>query len=503
MTYQAEQRTSHFVAVIARVEKHRTQRGYSTMSDELDRLHRVVIIGSGFGGLFAAKRLKKAPVQVTVIDKSGHHLFQPLLYQVATGILSQGVIAPPTREVLNNQRNAEVLLGEVIDIDLTAKTVTHRLGQYTTVTEYDSLIVSAGAGQSYFGNDQFAQYAPGLKSIDDALELRARIYGAFEIAELIDDPEEKKSWLTFVVVGAGATGVEMAGQIRELSSRALRKEFRRIDPASARVILMDGGEEILSAFGPTLGEKSHRALEKMNIEIKLESMVTDMDADRVMFKNKAGEVETINSKCKVWAAGVSASSLGKKLGDQTGARVDRSGRVETKPDLTLPGHPEVFVIGDMSCLNDYPGVAQVAMQGGRYAGDQIKRRLAGDLDAPAFKYFDKGSMATISRFRAIAKVGRLELTGFIAWLMWLFIHIMYLVGFQKRVTTLGHWILAFIGRARAERTITSYQAMGNKALVQAYREAEVLNFEPSGGSLGERDREEADANRDALPERPK
>lgn len=473
------------------------------MSQDLERLHRVVIIGSGFGGLFAAKRLKKAPVQVTVIDKSGQHLFQPLLYQVATGILSQGVIAPPTREVLMRQKNAEVLLGEVTNIDLAQKTVTHRLGRYTTVTEYDSLIVSAGAGQSYFGNDQFAQYAPGLKSIDDALELRGRIYGSFEIAELIDDPDEVKEWLTFVVVGAGATGVEMAGQIRELSSRALNKDFRRIDPTSARVILMDGGKEILPAFGDTLSEKSKKALEKMNIEIKLNAMVTDMDADKVEFTNADGQTEVIKSKCKVWAAGVAASPLGKQLGEQTGAAVDRSGRIETLPDLTLPGHPDVFVIGDMSSLHNYPGVAQVAMQGGRYAGDQIRRRLAGDLDAPAFKYFDKGSMATISRFRAIAKIGKIELTGFIAWLSWLFIHILYLVGFQKRVTTLGHWMIAFIGRSRAERTITSYQAMGTRALVEAYHSNEgVMKFEPSGGALGARDRETADANRDTLPEVP-
>ncbi len=448
-------------------------------ASELERLHRVVIIGSGFGGLFAAKALKKAPVQITIIDKTVQHLFQPLLYQVATGILSQGVIAPPTREILNRQDNAEVLLGEVTDIDVDARIVTHQVGEYVSKTPYDSLIVSAGAGQSYFGHDEFAEFAPGLKSIDDALELRGRIYGAFEIAELLEDPEERQQWLTFVVVGAGATGVEVAGQIRELSSRALRHDFRRIDPASAKVILVDAGDQVLAAFGEGLAERSKRALEKLNIDVRLGHTVTGMDARSVELTDKDGTKHVIKANCKVWAAGVSASSLGRKLGEQTGAEVDRSGRLATLPDTTLPGHEEIFVIGDMASLNDYPGVAQVAMQGGKYAARQIKRRLAGDADAPPFKYFDKGSMATISRFRAVAKVGKVELTGFIAWLMWLFIHILYLVGFQKRVTTLGHWAMAFVGRARAERTITAYEAMGMADLVRARQRADSeIFYEP-------------------------
>ncbi len=455
---------------------------FQTTSD-LERLHRVVIIGSGFGGLFATKALKKAPVKVTIIDKTAQHLFQPLLYQVATGILSQGVIAPPTREIVNGQRNAEVLLGEVTSIDVEARMVTHRVGPYISETPYDSLIVSAGAGQSYFGHDEFAEFAPGLKSIDDALELRGRIYGAFEIAELLDDPEEIEQWLTFVVVGAGATGVELAGQIRELSSRALRKDFRRIDPTSAKVILVDGGDQVLAAFGAGLGEKSLRALEKLRIDVRLGQMVTGMDGRTVELTDKQGNVQTIRSNVKIWAAGVAASPLAKQLGEQTGADVDRSGRVATLPDLTLPGHEEVFVIGDMASLNNYPGVAQVAMQGGKYAARQIKRRLAGSADAPAFKYFDKGSMATISRFRAITKMGRIELTGFVAWLMWLFVHIMYLVGFQKRVTTLGHWAVAFVGRARAERTISAYEAMGLPDLVRGRQlaDAELLYEPPSTG----------------------
>lgn len=449
-------------------------------SSELERLHRVVVIGSGFGGLFAAKALKKAPIALTVIDKTGQHLFQPLLYQVATGILSQGVIAPPVREVLNKQKNAEVLLGGVTDIDVAAKVVTHSVGNHVTHTPYDSLIVSAGAGQSYFGHDEFAEFAPGLKGIDDALELRSRIYGAFEIAELLDDPQNVQDWLTFVVVGGGATGVEMAGQIRELADRALKHDFRRIDPSSARVILVDGGDQVLTAFGPELGAKSNKALTKLGIDIMLGQMVTGMDMHSVELTDREGNRQTIASHTKVWAAGVSASPLGKLLGDQTGAAVDRSGRISTLPDLTLPGHEEIFVIGDMASLNDYPGVAQVAMQGGKYAATQIKRRLAGSADAPAFRYFDKGSMATISRFRAVTKVGKIEITGFIAWLMWLVIHIMYLVGFTKRVATLGHWAVAFVGRSRSERTSTAYQAMAVPGLIAARRTADSdIAIEPS------------------------
>lgn len=453
------------------------------MTEEMDRLHRVVVIGSGFGGLFAAKRLKKAPVELTLIDRTGYHLFQPLLYQVATGILSQGVIAPPIREVLMRQKNAQVLLGEVTAIDVLAKTVTHHIGDLQTVTPYDSLIVSAGAGQSYFGNDQFEEFAPGLKSIDDAMEMRSRIYNAFEIAEVIGTEPEVDAWMTFVVVGAGATGVEMAGQIRELADRSLRNEFRRIDPTKTRVILADGGDHVLAAFGDRLGDKSQAALEKMGIEVRLGAMVTDMDADSVEFTDKDGNKERINSRVKFWAAGVAASPLARQLAEQTGADVDRSGRIATRPDMTLPGHEEIFVVGDMAALNGYPGVAQVAMQGGKYAASQIKRRLAGDLDAPPFTYFDKGSMATISRFRAVAKVGKVELTGFIAWLAWLFIHILYLVGFQKRVTTLGHWAVAFVGRSRAERTTTAYQAVGTEELVKEKHTADTeLLYEPQVGS---------------------
>lgn len=423
--------------------------------------HRVVIIGSGFGGLFAAKKLKRADVEVTVISRVSHHLFQPLLYQVATGILSQGEIAPATREILKRQRNAEVLLGEVTAIDLTAKTVTSQVGVHRKVTEYDSLIVAAGASTGYFGNDQFEPFAPGLKSIDDALELRARIFGAFEMAELQDKPEDAAPWLTFVVVGAGPTGVELAGQISELSRRTLRKDFRTIDPTQARVILLEGGDGVLSSFGPTQSAKARQSLEKMGIDVRCNALVQTVDATGVEVKYKNGSSEYISSNCVVWAAGVQASPLGAQLAAQSDAELDRGGRVKVNPDLTLPGHPEVFVIGDMISLNNLPGVAQVAMQGAKHSAKTIRARLADKPEPGDFDYFDKGSMATISRFRAVANVGKLQLRGFLAWMAWLFIHILYLVGFQQKISTLGHWLVAFLGRARAERTFTLEQARGS------------------------------------------
>ncbi len=438
--------------------------------------HRVVVIGSGFGGLFATQALRRDDVEVTLIAKTTHHLFQPLLYQVATGILSEGEIAPATREVLARQRNAEVLLGEVVDIDLTAKTVTSRILDQETVTAYDSLIVAAGAGQSYFGNDHFATFAPGMKSIDDALELRGRIFGAFELAELASTPEEVERALTFVVVGAGPTGVEMAGQIAELSRRTLRRDFRRIDPTKARIILLDAMSAVLPSFGSELSGKARARLEEMGVEVRLGARVTDVDATGLQVSDDTGS-HRIDALTKVWAAGVQASPLTATLAEQTGAGLDRAGRIEVLPDLTLPGHPEVFVVGDMASLNGYPGVAQVAIQGGRYAAARIRSRLAAEPAAggdaengsgatayPPFVYRDKGSMATISRFSAVASIGRIRLTGFIAWVAWLAVHLVYIIGFKHRVTTLLHWAVSFVGRGRAERTVTVQQIFARNAL---------------------------------------
>ncbi|GAB3876981.1 NAD(P)/FAD-dependent oxidoreductase [Terrabacter terrigena] len=426
--------------------------------------HRVVVIGSGFGGLFSTQELKGAEVDVTLIARTTHHLFQPLLYQVATGILSEGEIAPSTREVLHRQRNAKVLLGDVTAIDLDARTVTHTAVGRETVTPYDSLIVAAGAGQSWFGNDQFARHAPGMKSIDDALELRGRIFGSFELAELASTPAEIERLMTFVVVGAGPTGVEMAGQISELARRTLRRDFRRIDPTKARVILLDAAPAVLSSFGEKLGDRAVKRLTEMGVEVRLGAKVVDVDSTGIEVELGNGSRERIESVCKVWAAGVSASPLGRQLAEQSGAGIDRAGRVEVNDDLTLPGHPEVFVVGDMMALRGLPGVAQVAIQGGRYAAEQIVRRLEGKPPKGRFEYFDKGSMATISRFSAVASVGRAQFSGFFAWVLWLAVHLVYIIGFKHRITTLLHWVVTFIGRGRSERVVTEQQVFARQAI---------------------------------------
>ncbi|MCW2701916.1 MAG: dehydrogenase, FAD-containing subunit [Blastococcus sp.] len=434
---------------------------------------RVVIIGSGFGGLFAAQALRTAPVDVTLVAKTSHHLFQPLLYQVATGILSEGEIAPATREILRRQKNARVLLGEVTDIDLTARTVTSQVLGRTTVHPYDELIVAAGAGQSYFGNDRFAEFAPGMKSIDDALELRGRIFGAFELAELAETQEEVDRLMTFVVVGAGPTGVEMAGQIAELAHRTLRKDFRRIDPTTSRVVLLDAAPKILPSFGEKLGGRARRQLNDIGVEVQLGAMVTDVDADGIEIKDADGQVRRINAATKIWAAGVQASGLGRILGEQSGAGVDRAGRISVQPDLTLPGHPEVHVVGDMMALDRLPGVAQVAIQGGRYAAESIRRRFAGKAPQAPFRYSDKGSMATISRFHAVVDLGTLKFEGFIAWLLWLALHLFYIVGFKSRITTVLHWLVSFMGRGRSQRVATQQQVYGRLALEQLGPEFEA------------------------------
>ncbi len=426
----------------------------------------MVIVGTGFGGLFAARSLRKAPVDVTLIGKTGHHLFQPLLYQVATGILSEGEIAPATREIMRRQENARVVMGEVIQIDLSARTVTTSILGRVSRYEYDELIVAAGAGQSYFGNDQFAEFAPGMKSIDDALELRGRIFGAFELAELATDQGEIDRLMTFVVVGAGPTGVEMAGQIAELAHRTLRKDFRRIDPRTARIILLDAAPTVLPSFGEMLGGRARRHLNRMGVEVQLGSMVTDVDADGLEVKDADGQTRRIQAATKVWAAGVQASELGRMLAEQSGAEIDRAGRINVLPDLTLPGHPEVHVVGDMMALDKLPGVAQVAIQGGRYAADAIQRRIAGREPQGPFRYRDKGNMATISRFSAVADIKGMKFEGFIAWVLWLVVHLFYIVGFKSRVTTVLHWAVSFLGRGRSQRVATQQQIFGRLALEQ-------------------------------------
>lgn len=422
--------------------------------------HKVVIIGSGFGGLTAAKALKRADVDIKLIARTTHHLFQPLLYQVATGIISEGEIAPATRVILRNQRNAQVLLGDVTHIDLARQTVRSELLGHTYVTPYDSLIIAAGAGQSYFGNDHFAEWAPGMKSIDDALELRGRILGAFEQAERSSDPARREKLLTFVVVGAGPTGVEMAGQIAELADHTLRGTFRHIDSTGARVILLDAAPAVLPPMGEKLGKKAAARLQKMGVEIQLNAMVTDVDRNGITVKDSDGTIRRIESACKVWSAGVSASPLGRDLAEQSDAELDRAGRVKVAEDLSVPGYPNVFVVGDMAFVPGVPGMAQGAIQGGKYAAKAIKAELAGADPAARepFQYFDKGSMATVSRFSAVAQIGRLEFGGFIAWLAWLVLHLVYLVGFKTKITTLLSWTVTFLGRNRGQLTITEQQA---------------------------------------------
>jgi NADH:ubiquinone reductase (H+-translocating) len=429
-----------------------------------DTRHRVVVVGSGFAGLFAIKRLRRAPVDVTVIDRTTHHLFQPLLYQVATGILSEGEIAPPIRDILRHQRNASVVLAEVTGIDVDAHAVTSRTLAGERVIPYDSLIVAAGAGSSYFGHDEFADEAPGLKTIDDALELRARIFGAFEMAEMEDDPAARASWLTFAIVGGGATGVEMAGQIAELARNSLRSNFRRIDLSQVRIVLVDGLPRLLSAYSERLSDKAAAELRRLGVEIHLGVLVSGVDRFGLDLEHGNPDLRRIEARTKVWAAGVRASPLSRLLADATGAKLDRGGRIKVAPNCSLPGHDDVYVVGDMMSLAGLPGLAEVAMQSGRHAAVEISRRLSGKLEPRPFAYRDLGSLAAVSRSFAVAQRGRLQLAGWPAWLLWLIVHLTFLTGFKNRVSTVFHWALSFIGRGRAERTFTVQQVFARRSV---------------------------------------
>ena len=422
--------------------------------------HQVVVIGSGFGGLFGTKALKRADVDVTVIARTSHHLFQPLLYQVATGILSEGEIAPATREVLAGQKNAKVLLGEVIGIDLDARTVTSQVLGRETVTPYDSLIVAAGSGQSYFGNDRFAEFAPGMKSIDDALELRGRIFGAFELAEIgASRGDNVEHLLTFVVVGAGPTGVEMAGQIAELARDVVRADFRSADTRAARVLLVEASGRVLMNFPASLSQKATSALKRLGVTPLLNHTVVGVADDSVAIRGPDGEVAQTPARTAIWAAGVTASELATRLAEAAGAEVDRSGRVTVEPDLSLPGHPEVLALGDMvrvraadGTIVPLPGLAPVALQQGRYAARLVRDRLRGQATKP-FRYVDKGDLATIGRSKAVANVKGLHLSGFTAWVTWLVVHLFYLIGFQNRLLVLIRWTISFATRGRGARLI--------------------------------------------------
>jgi NADH dehydrogenase len=422
--------------------------------DNADHRHHVVVVGGGFGGLPACRYLANEPVDVTLLDRRNHHLFQPLLYQVATGILSPGQIAPPLRHVLRHNANVRVELAEVTSFDLDQRIV-HAVRPPNEPIEvaYDSLIVAAGVNQSYFGHDEYALYAPGMKTIDDALELRRRIFGAFEMAETAGDAAEREEWLTIAVVGAGPTGVELAGQIRELAVRSLRSDFRAFRPESIRVVLLDAGKEPVAAFGHNLSEHAARHLAALGVELRMGARVTGIDATGVDFATDDG-TERLTARTVVWAAGVQASPLAALLAKATGADVDRSGRIAVLPDLTLPGHPEVFAVGDMTTLEHLPGVAEVAMQGGLHSARTIARRLDGDDRAIPFTYHDVGSVATIGRFRAICSFGRVRVSGLPAWIVWLFVHLAFLNGYANRGATLLRWLRWMAGRNRAERVFS-------------------------------------------------
>jgi len=431
--------------------------------------HRVVVVGGGFGGLPATRLLARSKVDVTLVDRRNHHLFQPLLYQVATGILSPGQIAPVLRHKLRKKRNVRVELAEVTGFDLERRIVTaNTVPGDDLELPYDSLIVAAGAGQSYFGHDEYALVAPGMKTIDDALELRRRVYGAFELAELAGDEDQRRFWMTMVVVGAGPTGVELAGQIRELAARSLRRDFRSIDPGAVRVVLVDGGKEPLANFGDRLSERATRELASMGVELRMGARVIGVDAFGVDLEHADGK-DRIACGTTIWAAGVQASPLAALLAQATGAATDRAGRIAVLPDLTLPEHPEVFAVGDMATVYDLPGVCEVAMQGGLHAANTIRRRLKGDGRVLPFRYRDLGSAAAVGRFKAIVSMRGLHLSGFPGWVVWLFVHIAFLNGFGNRLAALWRWGRAMVGRARPERVFSVGHTGGDLSLPEAVR----------------------------------
>jgi NADH dehydrogenase len=431
-----------------------------------DRRHRVVVIGGGFGGLQAATRLARAPVALTVIDRRNFHLFQPLTYQVATGALSPGEVCYPLRAIFKRRRNVRVLLAEVQDFDLDAHEVEVEPGAGDagpTTIAYDTLIIAGGSHYSYFGHGEWAEVAREVKSLESAIEVRGQILGAFEAAEMEPDPELRRAWLTFVVVGAGPTGVEMAGQIAELARDTLRRDFRAIDPRDGRILLVEAADRVLTGFPPSLSQKAARSLEDLGVTPLLERTVVGIDSEAVTVNAQHGS-ERIPARTVIWAAGVTASGLAAQLGALTGAELDRAGRVAVEPDLTLPGHPEVLALGDMVRVRGpdgapvvYPGVAPVAMQQGRYAAKVVRARLGGKTIG-SFRYRDKGNLATIGRARAVADLHAIRLSGFGAWVTWLVVHLWYLIGFQNRLLVFIRWSFSFFTRGRGTRIISGHAA---------------------------------------------
>ena len=430
----------------------------------MERSH-IVIVGCGFGGIEAARALAKSDVDITLIDRTNHHLFQPLLYQVATAGLSAPSIAAPTRFLFREQRNATVLLGEVIDIDAAARAVVLENGERIT---YDHLIVASGSTHSYFGHDEWAEFAPGLKTLDDAFEIRSRVLLAFEHAEREQDVKAREPWLTFAVIGAGPTGVEMAGTLAEIARHTLPQEFRRIDSTRARVVLIEGSDRVLGAFVPQLSKRAREQLDKLGVDVRTGCKVTGIDADGVDFEARHGEAVSthrLHSKTVIWAAGVAGSPLGKALAQSTGATLDRAGRVVVEPDLSVAGHPEISVIGDLASAMSHghgepkpvPGVSPGAKQMGRAAAANLLRRINGEVTRP-FKYIDYGNLATIGRKAAVVDltvpvIGAVRFSGYFAWLFWLFAHIWFLIGFRNRLMVMMDWGWAYWTYERAARVV--------------------------------------------------
>jgi NADH dehydrogenase len=424
---------------------------------------RIVIVGCGFGGLEAARALHGAPVNVTLIDRTNHHLFQPLLYQVATAGLSAPAIAAPIRHLFRKQANVTTLLGEVTSVDPAARFVHLKDGM---ALPYDYLIVAAGATHSYFGHDDWARFAPGLKTLDDAFEVRRRILLAYEAAEKEPDPQRRKAWLTFVVIGGGPTGVEMAGTLAEIAHQTLPGEFRHIDPSGARVLLLEGGPRILQAMPESLSRRACEQLQALGVEVRTSSQVTSIDGSRVQVQPGEGEPVAIATRCVIWAAGVAAAPLGRPLARALGVETDRAGRVVVEPDLTVRGHPEVSVIGDLANAKSHspgreptpvPGVSPAAKQMGRTAARNVLRRLQGRPAEP-FRYHDWGNLATIGRNAAVvdlvSRMGHFKFSGYFAWLFWLFAHIYFLIGFRNRIVVLIDWASAYWSRQRYARVVT-------------------------------------------------
>lgn len=419
--------------------------------------HRVVIVGGGFGGLYAAQALGRSPVEVTLIDRRNFHLFQPLLYQVATGGLSPGDIASPLRAVLKRQKNTKVLLGDVVDVDTERQEVHLKRGQ---TVPYDSLIVATGGAHHYFGNDHWEEFAPSIKTVEDALEVRRRIFLAFEAAEKETDPEKRAALMTFVVVGGGPTGVELAGALADLAYSTLQRDFRNIDTHETKIMLVEGMDRILPPFPPELSAHAAASLEKAGVEIRTQTMVTSIERDRAVLKTGDQE-DVILTKTVLWAAGVKASGMGKILADKTGAQCDRGGRVIVEPDLSIPNHPNIFVVGDLAHYahqddgRPLPGVAPVAMQEGKYVAQLIQARIA-DKALPKFQYKDSGSLAVIGRNAAVVNLNWVKFTGFPAWVIWLIVHIFYLIEFDNKLVVMTQWMWGYFTRNQGSRLITGH-----------------------------------------------